>query len=595
MKKRIKGLAALLVVLPALLTSCDNKSLFGKKDTSLDITETSPDITETSEDGSEDFVYTIYNSGVVSGQITDMSYEEWLLTIKGEDGITPTISIDEDGYWIINGENTNIKAKGKDGSYVTIGNDGNWYIDGVSTGVKAKATDGTKWYFASNLFWAKSYLNHCNLGDLFLDTNTMCLYKCTLDEENSLYWDFVVDLFEEPEVKTVTVSFETDIPEFMYEYKDKYDTIADKTIEKGDCLDLNTFAKDEGLNKYFLGWFAGEGVDETKITSYTAISRDCLLKAKWDYEKIENEYNTPGVEFWDYNTNSYNALFHLSKIASNVKQVHIAKTYMGKPIADVSSLNRLPENVESVSVAAGIGVYGGRTPSASTLDGEQHNYSLKEFIWRGTSDKKVNVNALAFLNCNALESIKLPSTVKSIGDCAFYNCTSLEKINLHDVEGIGDNAFYNCTSLQKANLPYVENIGKRAFYNCTSLTMATLSSVITIGEEAFYGCSSLTDGFSYSDLAFHIPNTTKTIQKDAFNGCTSLKKILINSSDILNLEDNSSCLFSYADTIIKKEVMELTNESYIVTSGLFDTQMHSWTYTVDSMSAVVIYRKTIEE
>ena len=30
---------------------------------------------------------------------------------KGEDGVTPTIEISDDGYWVINGEKTNVKAE----------------------------------------------------------------------------------------------------------------------------------------------------------------------------------------------------------------------------------------------------------------------------------------------------------------------------------------------------------------------------------------------------------------------------------------------------------------------------------------------------
>ena len=34
---------------------------------------------------------------------------------KGADGVTPTISISEDGFWVINGEKTDVRAEGKKG------------------------------------------------------------------------------------------------------------------------------------------------------------------------------------------------------------------------------------------------------------------------------------------------------------------------------------------------------------------------------------------------------------------------------------------------------------------------------------------------
>ena len=50
---------------------------------------------------------------------------------KGEDGKTPTITISEDGYWVINGEKTNYKAIGTDGKDGADGKDGTDGKDGV--------------------------------------------------------------------------------------------------------------------------------------------------------------------------------------------------------------------------------------------------------------------------------------------------------------------------------------------------------------------------------------------------------------------------------------------------------------------------------
>ena len=43
---------------------------------------------------------------------------------KGEDGNTPSVEISEDGYWVINGEKTDVKAKGEDGIDGVNGIDG---------------------------------------------------------------------------------------------------------------------------------------------------------------------------------------------------------------------------------------------------------------------------------------------------------------------------------------------------------------------------------------------------------------------------------------------------------------------------------------
>ncbi len=73
----------------------------------------------------------------------------------GKDGITPTITIDADGFWVINGVKTEYKATGADGApgqkgddgltpTITIDADGFWVINGVTTNVKASGTPGQK-------------------------------------------------------------------------------------------------------------------------------------------------------------------------------------------------------------------------------------------------------------------------------------------------------------------------------------------------------------------------------------------------------------------------------------------------------------------
>ncbi|MBQ7355822.1 MAG: leucine-rich repeat protein, partial [Clostridia bacterium] len=68
----------------------------------------------------------------------------------GVDGITPTVEISDDGYWVINGVKTDYKAIGTDGTNgtdgitptVEISDDGYWVINGVKSEHKAIGTDG---------------------------------------------------------------------------------------------------------------------------------------------------------------------------------------------------------------------------------------------------------------------------------------------------------------------------------------------------------------------------------------------------------------------------------------------------------------------
>ncbi len=90
---------------------------------------------------------------------------EWLESLKGQDGKdaeSPTIEIDDGGYWVINGKPTDVLAVAKDGKdgvdgkdgqdgkdgedgvtpTITISSDGYWVINNVKTNVKAKGEDG---------------------------------------------------------------------------------------------------------------------------------------------------------------------------------------------------------------------------------------------------------------------------------------------------------------------------------------------------------------------------------------------------------------------------------------------------------------------
>lgn len=69
----------------------------------------------------------------------DTTNENFDITVTG----LPTISIDSNGYWTIDGVSTGQKAQGDDGATPTINaSDKHWYIDGVDTNIVAEGQDG---------------------------------------------------------------------------------------------------------------------------------------------------------------------------------------------------------------------------------------------------------------------------------------------------------------------------------------------------------------------------------------------------------------------------------------------------------------------
>ena len=103
-----------------------------------------------------DFQVRINEDGMI--QITNDAGATWVDVINkselkgdtgaaGADGVTPTVEINEDGYWVVNGEVTNVKAvgvDGEDGAPGKDGADGAGALDGVmeTLGCSASMTSG---------------------------------------------------------------------------------------------------------------------------------------------------------------------------------------------------------------------------------------------------------------------------------------------------------------------------------------------------------------------------------------------------------------------------------------------------------------------
>ena len=105
-----------------------------------------------------------------------------------------------------------------------------------------------------------------------------------------------------------------------------------------------------------------------------------------------------------------------------------------------------------------------------------------------------SIGKYAFNKCTGLVNATIPTTVDSVGDYAFYYCTGLVNVTISEgVESIGVGAFYNCTSLVEAVVPDTAvKVGSHAFYNCTSMTTATIGiSADAIGDYTFYNCNKL--------------------------------------------------------------------------------------------------------
>ena len=127
-------------------------------------------------------------------------------------------------------------------------------------------------------------------------------------------------------------------------------------------------------------------------------------------------------------------------------------------------------------------------------------------------------SAKPFMYCEILESVRLPSTLKRIGDSAFQYCYALTEVIIPDaVTEIGYSAFNACKSLNHVVLPEnLKSIGGAAFSNCESLDGVVIPyGVETVGDMAFESCISLTN--------LELPDSVTSLGHSIFEGCIELR------------------------------------------------------------------------
>ena len=168
-----------------------------------------------------------------------------------------------------------------------------------------------------------------------------------------------------------------------------------------------------------------------------------------------------------------------------------------------------------------------------------------------------------FKGCIKLETVKLPKSLKSVGEQAFERCLSLECIEIpENVTEIEKRAFANCKKLKKVIVHgKIKKLGDGVFDNCPGdieITDADLynkvvekamkikgtklveytgfggdivipDGITEIGENAFQGMDSI--------ASITIPDSVEKIGKRAIFGCTNTKIIACDRIKELLLEN----------------------------------------------------------
>ena len=106
----------------------------------------------------------------------------------GAPGATPTITINEDGYWVINGEVTDVKAEGQDGEDGKDGQDGASGPQGPSGTPGTPGNRGSLWFNGAGTP-TSAVAGDLQKGDMYLDTSNGIIWSY-----NGTDWDPVYSM-----------------------------------------------------------------------------------------------------------------------------------------------------------------------------------------------------------------------------------------------------------------------------------------------------------------------------------------------------------------------------------------------------------------
>ena len=303
---------------------------------------------------------------------------------------------------------------------------------------------------------------------------------------------------------------------------------------------------------------------ELSRNAFCGWSKDKSGETLWDFEKDELTGDVTTLyavwaESFDFSLSEDRSHYIVRGIGALSGDVEIPETHNGKPVTEIAK-----EAFKNSSILTGIVV-----PDSVTTIGEGAFRNARKLTRVKLGEGVTTLPVMIFEDCNELEVLGLPKSLRSVGERAFgtaFNgnksltqvhyagtiddwcaiesmesysdmytgdyrnplCNGIAELYINgnkvtditvNAEHINDYAFYLCKTIESVTIgKNVKTIGRKAFYAnvITSLTFAANSELVSIGEEAFK---------SNKMTALTLSDSPATVEVSAFEDCNKLRSI----------------------------------------------------------------------
>ena len=453
---------------------------------------------------------------------------------NGQDGITPTIS--EDGYWVVNGQKTNIVAVNKP----HIGRNGNWWIGNEDLGVKAKGEKGqdgqnghTPVLSIIDGFWAIDGVK----------TTTKAQGDKGQDGQNGRTPVLsIIDGFWAIDGVKTTTKAQGEKGQNGQDGHTPTFTIIDG-FWAVDGVKTTTKAQGEkGLDGHTPVFTIVDGywaIDGVKTSTKAQGEKGQDGQKGQDGSKILAENRAPQASdgaIGDYFIDKAAKIFYGPKTVSGWPAIGISLT--GNPVV-TEDYQLSPDGKTLVKWLNGKTRYIDMNTDPKLSEVEK------------IADKAFQVHNIDY----DLSTIIVGDKVTELGDFSFSQCTNLRRIELPDgLTTIGKGVFNSCFNLQYINIPEtVTSLGEQAFTNCTKLKTITIPKGInSFGKRTFFGCIALRTLILENPVGFEI---NKAGAQNAFQGVT-LNAIYVPYGSGDSYKNKNKSIYSNYENIIRSIVIQ---------------------------------------